>query len=411
MNDDILPSLLKEVQDKFEAAYGKSDIVSSAFVKLKNKKATYATANDFAIEIGNMLSEALNSSVTGEKLPDGKMYYNIAKRLLNDVLGRNYELVSGYAGQVQANLNKEANIGLKVQVPVFDQDRVNGLINRLSSEDEFNKVAWLLKESIVNFTQSIVDDSIKANADFQYKAGLTPQVVRREGGKCCAWCREVVGTYDYPKVPKDVWRRHQRCQCTVDYHPGNGKKQNVHTKRWSDPSKNAKIEARKQIGLSIQAGAKNYFRDESNDDVLPKDFIKAERHAYLTYDRIKNSNQDLEKRKIYSNIGKFKEMRDFTKEDVDIAFNHVFNDVHILSEGKSLFHPQIDMARSWDRLISGKNIQSHDLILLKHERLEHDYMYVKDSMNYDNAHAKTDETYNYGSALVKYLERKNNGKI
>ncbi len=38
MNDDILPSLLKEVQDKFEVAYGKSDIISSAFVKLKNKR-------------------------------------------------------------------------------------------------------------------------------------------------------------------------------------------------------------------------------------------------------------------------------------------------------------------------------------------------------------------------------------
>ncbi|HEM5676422.1 TPA: hypothetical protein U1753_002160, partial [Streptococcus suis] len=63
MNDDILPSLLKEVQDKFEVAYGKSDIISSAFVKLKNKKATYATANDFALEVGDILAEALSLSV------------------------------------------------------------------------------------------------------------------------------------------------------------------------------------------------------------------------------------------------------------------------------------------------------------------------------------------------------------
>ncbi|HIH7916006.1 TPA: hypothetical protein ACYSWH_000403 [Streptococcus suis] len=411
MNDDILPSLLKEVQDKFEAAYGKSDIISSAFAKLKSKKATYATVNEFAIEIGEILSKALTGSVSSSNLPDGKMYYNIAQRLLTETLGRNYEIISGYAGDVQKLLNDEAKIGLAVQVPDINQERTDGLVNRLSFENHFDDVAWMLGEPIVNFSQNIVDDSIKVNAEFHGKAGLSPQIVRKEGGKCCDWCREVVGVYRYPKVPQDVYRRHNHCRCTVDYHPGNGKKQNVHSKFWSDPLKNAKIEARKQIGLPIQAGAKNYFRDESNDDILPKDFIKAEKHAYITYDRIKNSNQELEKRKIYSNIGKFKEMKDFTKEDVDIAFNHVFNDVHNLRDGQGLFHPEINMAESWNRLISGKDIQPHDLILLKHERLEHDYMYVKGSMDYDNAHAKTDETYNYGSALVKYLERKNNGKI
>ncbi|MBO4109848.1 hypothetical protein J5583_06695 [Streptococcus suis] len=405
MERDILPDLLKEVQDKFETSYGKSEVVRNAFAELKKKKATYATANDFAIEVGNILSDALSSSVRGDKLPDGKMYYNIANRLLADTLGRNFELVSGYAGQVQEDLNRSAKIGLQVQVPEINQDRIDGLVNRLSSEDEFDKVAWLLQEPIVNFTQSIVDDSIKVNVDFHAKAGLTPKVVRKESGNCCRWCRSVVGVYDYPNVPKDVWRRHNRCRCTVDYHPGNGKKQNAHSKRWSDPLKNAKIEERKRIGLLVQAGAKNYVRDDSNDMLLPKDFIKAEKHAYLTYDRIKNSNQDLEKRKIYSNIGKFKEMNDFSKDDVDKAFDHVFNDVHELNFGKGLFPPDIDMAQSWERLISGKNIQPHDLILLKHERLEHDYMYVISKLDYDTAHKKVDELFNYSEAVNEFKKK------
>lgn len=405
MEHDILPDLLKEVQDKFETSYGNNEVVRKAFAELKKKKATYATANDFAIEVGDILAEALSSSVRGDKLPDGKMYYNIAQRLLTDTLGHNFELVSGYAGQVQEDLNRSAKIGLQVQVPEVNQDRIDGLVNRLSSEDEFNNVAWLLQEPIVNFTQSIVDDSIKANAEFNAKAGLTPKIVRKESGNCCRWCRSVVGVYDYPNVPKDVWRRHNRCRCTVDYHPGNGKKQNAHSKRWSDPLKNAKIEERKRIGLLVQVGAKNYVRDDSNDMLLPKDFIKAEKHAYLTYDRIKNSNQDLEKRKIYSNIGKFKEMNDFSKDDVDKAFDHVFNDVHELNFGKGLFPPDIDMAQSWERLISGKNIQPHDLILLKHERLEHDYMYVISKLDYDTAHKKVDELFNYSEAVNEFKKK------
>ena len=411
MENDVLPGILQEVQERFERDFGKSEIVRNAFATLKAKKATYKTANEFAIEIGEILSKVLGASLSADKLPDGKMYYNIAQRLLTDVLGRNYELVSGYASDVQKNLNSEAKIGLTAQVPELNQDRIDGLVNRLASEESFDDVKWLLDDPIVNFSQSIVDDSIRKNVEFHHKVGLSPKIVRRVVGHPCKWCKSLEGSYNYLEVPKNIYRRHGNCQCTVDYHPGNGKKQNVHTKSWAESQKSAKIEVLKGVGLSVQSGARNYFRDESNDDILPKDFIKAEKHAYLTYDKIKNSNQELEKRKIYSNIGKFKEMKDFTKEDVDIAFNHVFNDIHLLKDGESLFHPEIDMAESWERLITGKDIQSHDLILLKHERLEHDYMYVRGNMDYDTAHAKTDETYNYSKALTRYLERKNNGKI
>lgn len=411
MLEDIVPSLLKKIKSEFEGDRLDSEVLKDLLSKLQHSKASYLDANQYAIEIGEILSKALGASLTNETLPDGKMYYNIAQRVLTDVLGRNYELVSDYTEQVQKNLNSEAKIGLTAQVPELNQDRIDGLVNRLASEESFDDVKWLLDDPIVNFSQSIVDDSIRKNAEFHHKVGLSPKIVRRVVGHPCKWCKSLEGSYNYPEVPKDIYRRHGNCRCTVDYHPGNGKKQNVHTKRWAESQKSAKIEVLKGVGLPVQSGARNYFRDESNDDILPKDFIKAEKHAYLTYDKIKNSNQELEKRKIYSNIGKFKEMKDFTKEDVDIAFNHVFNDIHILKDGESLFHPEVNMAESWERLITGKNIQSHDLMLLKHERLEHDYMYVRGNMDYDTAHAKTDETYNYGNALTRYLERKNNVKI
>lgn len=411
MVEDIVPSLLKKIKSEFEGTRLDSEVLKDLLSKLHHSKASYLDANKYAIEIGEILSKALGASLTNETLPDGKMYYNIAQRVLADVLGRNYELVSDYTEQVQKNLNSEAKIGLTAQVPELNQDRIDGLVNRLASEESFDDIKWLIVDPIVIFSQSIVDDSIRKNVEFHHKVGLSPKIVRRVVGHPCKWCKSLEGSYNYPEVPKDIYRRHGNCRCTVDYHPGNGKKQNVHTKRWAESQKSAKIEVLKGVGLPVQSGARNYFRDESNDDILPKDFIKAEKHAYLTYDKIKNSNQELEKRKIYSNIGKFKEMKDFTKEDVDIAFNHVFNDIHILKDGESLFHPEVNMAESWERLITGKDIQSHDLILLKHERLEHDYMYVRGNMDYDTAHAKTDETYNYGNALTRYLERKNNVKI
>ena len=247
MEHDVLPGILKEVQQRFESEYGKSVVVSRAFGELQAKKATYKTANEFAIEVGEILSKALGASLSADKLPDGRMYYNIAQRLLTDVLGRNYKIVSGYAVDVQKNLNKEAKISLKVQVPLLNKDRITGIVNRFSSEVNFEDVSWLLGEPIVNFTQSIIDDSIQKNAEFHAKAGLSARIERRTAGKCCEWCRRLAGTYEYPKVPRNVYKRHQKCKCTVDYRTIDGKRQNVHTKQWSYQSRSDKIESRKEL--------------------------------------------------------------------------------------------------------------------------------------------------------------------
>lgn len=255
MENDVLPGILQEVQERFERDFGKSEIVRNASATLKAKKATYKTANEFAIEIGDILSKALGASLSADKLPDGKMYYNIAQRLLTDVLGRNHELVSGYASDVQKDLNDKAKIGLKVQVPELNLDRIAGIVNRFSSEENFEEVSWLLDEPIVNFTQSIIDDTIRKNAEFHHQSGLQPEIVRKSYFHCCEWCQEVQGNYKYPRVPKDVYRRHQHCRCIVDYDPKNGKTQNIWTKKWSKEDSNSHKE--EQIKQQKQYTEKN----------------------------------------------------------------------------------------------------------------------------------------------------------
>jgi hypothetical protein len=252
MVEDIVPSLLKKIKSEFEGARLDSEVLKDLLSKLHHSKASYLDANQYAIEIGEILSKALGASLTNETLPDGKMYYNIAQRVLTDVLGRNYELVSDYAEQVQKNLNSEAKIGLAAQVPELNQDRIDGLVNRLASEESFDDVRWLLEEPVVNFTQSIIDDSIQKNAEFHHKSGLQPEIVRKSAYHCCEWCQEVQGTYKYPRVPKDIYRRHQHCRCTVDYDPKSGKVQNVWSKAWGKSDKSDKIEARKNIGIQSE---------------------------------------------------------------------------------------------------------------------------------------------------------------
>lgn len=246
--DDVVPGLLEKIQSQFDERTYNSDKLKKALRLLKGKKATYLDVNDFAVEVGEILADVLGSNITAGVLPDGNMYFNIADRLLNPTMQKNFELITGFAGDVQTDLNHAAGLKLKTQIPDISQDRIDGIVNRISSESDFEKVKWLLDEPIVNFSQSVVDDAIRANATFHAKAGLRPKITRRLSGRACDWCKKLAGSYDYGEEPKDVYRRHERCRCTVDYNPGDGKRQDVWSKAWADPERDAKIKARMQIG-------------------------------------------------------------------------------------------------------------------------------------------------------------------
>ena len=410
MNDeiDVLPKLLQEVKKEFELSYGESEIIRNAFATLEAKKATYKTANEFAIEIGEILSKALGASISADKLPNGKMYYNIAQRLLTDVLGRNHELVSGYASDVQKNLNDKAKIGLKVQVPELNLDRIAGIVNRFSSEENFEDVSWLLGEPIVNFTQSIIDDSIQKNAEFHHRSGLQPEIVRKSYFHCCEWCQEVQGNYKYPRVPKDVYRRHQHCRCILDYDPKNGKTQNVWTKKWNSIDKE-RVERRKLIGVVsvdereqkrynrvMKSSGAVYGAWNDRNDPYNKE---RDRHAQEFYESVRNRNKQHEIVKVSNNSG-------LSQSDVEKIYNHIFINEYDLEDGRNRFDPNYDMAESWRRLseIGGKNIQPHDLVMLNHELMEHDLM--EKGMKYDEAHELTNKTYNYQKAWIDWMKEK-----
>lgn len=410
MNDeiDVLPKLLQEVKKEFELSYRESEIIRNAFAVLEVKKATYITANEFAIEIGEILSKALGASISADKLPNGKMYYNIAQRLLMDVLGRNHEIVSGYVSDVQKNLNDKAKIGLKIQVPELNQDRIAGIVNRFASEDNFEDVSWLFGEPIVNFTQSIIDDSIRKNAEFHHQAGLQPEIIRRSYFNCCEWCQEVQGNYKYPRVPKDVYRRHQHCRCIVDYDPKSGKIQNIWTKKWNSIDKE-RVEYRNLIDvLSVdEREQKRYNRvmkssgavygawNDRNDPYNKE----RDRHAQEFYESVRNRNKQHEIVKVSNNSG-------LSQSDVEKVYNHIFINEYDLEDGRKRFDPNYDMAESWRRLseIGGKNIQPHDLVMLNHELMEHDLM--EKGMKYDEAHELTNKTYNYQKAWIDWMKEK-----
>lgn len=227
MADDIVPKLLDDLKKEFLSKY-KANKKIPKLLETKN----HANAYLYAQEVGEILAEVFDSKLSASILPEGKMYFNIAERILNDTLGNNHKLVTEYAVELQTALNKEAGIGLKPKTNKVNQDRIDGLVNRLSTEDNFDEVKWILKDPVANFSRSVMDDFVMTNADFHAKAGLKPKITRYVNSEHCEWCDKLAGTYDYP-VDRIIYARHENCDCVVEYHPKDGRGiQNSHTKGW-----------------------------------------------------------------------------------------------------------------------------------------------------------------------------------
>lgn len=238
--EDIAPKLLKKIQYDFKNKFDNSKIIRELYRKVKQGNATYKEANEFAIEVGELLSGSFKKNLSSSVLPDGRMYYNIADRIIRDTLGNNYELVADISAKIQEILNKKAGIGIKAIKPKINEDKVRGIVDIVSGKEKYDDIAYMLGEPVVNFSQSVVNDAVRENADFQYKAGLSPKIIRTSTGKCCEWCDKLAGIYDYEAVSdtgNNVFRRHKYCRCLVEYAPGDGKRQNVHTKQWRKETK------------------------------------------------------------------------------------------------------------------------------------------------------------------------------
>lgn len=248
--DDIAPALLENIRAAFLANLKKSARAAELLRQIEAGTAGYAQAGDYAYEIGSALAEAFRSELSAAVLPGGRMYQNIAEKVVAPLLGENHDLVSSAAAQVQQALNEAAGIGLKAQAAPLDTDRVQGIVRKVTNSASFDDAAWALDEPVKTFSQAVVDDTLKRNAEFQSKAGLRPRIVRRAEFRCCEWCSRMEGIYTYPDVPKDVYRRHERCRCVVEYNPGSGKmRQDVWSKKWTSEKESDTINSRKTVGF------------------------------------------------------------------------------------------------------------------------------------------------------------------
>ena len=249
MAADVVPQLNEAIQTSFQTNVMRDRKIAQISKRIRDGTATFEDGHDYAERLGENLSKALRDNLTAQTLPDGRLYYNIAKRTVTPALEENYELTNEIAADIQKILDAKQKIGLGAVKADFPSERIQGLIDKMTADGITLEEALIwLAEPIINNSEAFFDDFIDSNAKFRNDVGLKATLTRTVAPGCCDWCAEMAGTYDYGKAPPNIYRRHEFCRCTVTYQSGKTS-QNVWSKRtWE--SSTEEIDRRKSVGTN-----------------------------------------------------------------------------------------------------------------------------------------------------------------
>lgn len=259
MATDIVPGLLEKIQTDFRSRLTRNTRLKKLNSVIGSGQATFEQGHEYASIVGRLLSESLNEFITIDNLPDGKMYYNIANRILNTTMTEVYDIDRTVLAKIQQDLMTNAGLSFKPQIPVMNQDRVDGLVEILVRSDNFDMNKWVLGDTIENFSLSIVDDFVKVNSEFQSDSGMRPKITRKMNRETCDWCENLAGEYWLDEAPDEIYMRHKNCDCNVIYDPRTGRFQDVWSRRTFENKGQAE---RKQIAESFERDERKRIKRE-----------------------------------------------------------------------------------------------------------------------------------------------------
>lgn len=251
MATDIVPELNAQIAESFQNRIESDRQLKRIGNRVRDGTATLVDAHDYAERIGENLSAALQQVIVPSALPNETLFYNIALRTVVPALRNNYNLVNLTAAAIQKILDSKMNIGLNAVKADFPQGRVDGLVDKMTADGvEIGQALTWLGEPIINNSEAFFDDFVVANAKFRQQSGMEATITRNVAPNCCAWCAALAGTYEYGTEPKDVYRRHEFCRCTVTFASGRTRQDVWSKKQWQSTPE--ELETRRNIMPRIQ---------------------------------------------------------------------------------------------------------------------------------------------------------------
>lgn len=125
--------------------------------------------------------------------------------------------VTAQAAIVQEIQDRQLGASLAAKRPKYPAGRVEKVASSLADQTvPVETRQRRARNASANVEASYHDEFIKENARIRSDAGFSCKTVRL-GTQCCPWCAKLTGSYPAGSEPRDLFRRHDNCTCTIIY--------------------------------------------------------------------------------------------------------------------------------------------------------------------------------------------------
>ena len=198
--------------------------------RIAEGKATALDSFDYSRICSEIMSAELEEAVL--ELDDRE---GVCTELLHD----RYDDTNAAAAEIQEQLDRKNGLHLRPRKPAFPAERVQKIAHSLVDPGVPDEKIVRRAGSTATVSMSFHEDFVREQADFRSRAGLKCWITRVTDGKCCQWCSDIAGRYEYGEEPEKIYQRHDNCGCSVTFESGR-QRQDVWSKRtWEVPGKDA----------------------------------------------------------------------------------------------------------------------------------------------------------------------------
>lgn len=397
----------KSAVEQVLAAYEKLTRQNSRIKALEKKLADGTITMKEGAELNDLRARAFGRALSGKVLDIAQGERESA---CTELLRKRCDDTDEVAKAAQRGALSRQGLNLTPPTAPFEEDRARKIGHSLEDDTVPDEtIQRRAKSATETMIRSQYDRNMKQGAKTCAEAGLKTYIIRDSASGCCKWCDEVAGKFVYGSEPKDVYRRHDNCSCSVVYESGRGK-QNVWSKQyWSaeqereylrlrDEMAPKRLNARQAAELRERVGGLTFGGNGGKiisggiSGAISPQSNRAGKHAEQYYESVRHMTTDVSR--IAKNTG-------YSEEFIKTIKDYIFIDEHDLGDGRiSRFEPSFEMAQTWQRLIDGRDIQQHDLTLLKHEEMER--RLISQGYSQDEAHILASKEYNYAKEAAEF---------
>jgi hypothetical protein len=221
--EDVAPELYSEIQKLYTQAVRSDSKIMGIVRRVKEGKGTQSDLRVMSERLGKHASDALKQVLKVDRLPDGKMYWNIAEKTIKPTLEQMHSTVNAVASLEKRAEDVKHGIKLALKTGGDPSWRINEVMNFAANSVTQTELTNALTEPVKTAVLAFLDDFEKVNAKTRADAGIKQYVIREYDGvgldhnRTCNWCVERAGTWTYEDAEANgVFERHPGCGCTIE---------------------------------------------------------------------------------------------------------------------------------------------------------------------------------------------------